>query len=67
MPTGRFPTRTVCATTSVWGSIRVTVPENSFVTHTASGETARPEGPCPTSSVAVTTSREASIRETVPS
>jgi hypothetical protein len=64
---GLFLTEMVRVTTGVCGSIRVTVPANSFVTHTALGETATPEGPSPTWRVAVTTSREGSIRDTVPS
>ncbi len=66
---GRLPMSSLLATTARLGSMRASVPANSFATQTAPGVTATLTGPSfrPTGTVAVTTPRLRSTRETVPS
>ena len=64
---GAPPTWIVFATWFVRGSIRETVPERLFATHTAPAPTARPDGSRPTAITASTARVEGLIRDTVPS
>ena len=66
---GRPPTSSSPAIRAVSGSIRVSAPRNSLLTHTASRPIAISDGPsaAPRATVAVTTLRAGSMRETVPS